>query len=235
VGLLSLGAFYKEVTNFTFYTQYALHRVATPGLDSVMSYIVRTGNGTTYPNDGAQLYTYVNSPYKAFIRGFEIDLQTRLWYLPEPLNGIVLGVNYTHIASSATYPWRDDISLRTRPVRVITIDSTRTGRLLNQPDDVLNAYIGYDYEGFSARLSFLFQGNSVNNIGAFAEQDGFTKDYFRMDASVRQKLPWAGLLVFLDVNNLNNRKNEAAQASINGFTSQQYYGLTANLGIRFSM
>jgi len=84
-------------------------------------------------------------------------------------------------------------------------------------------------------LSFLFQGNSVSNIGAFAEQDGFTKDYFRIDASVRQKLPFTGLQLFLDINNLNNRSNDAAQASINGFTSQQYYGLTANLGVRFSM
>jgi hypothetical protein len=202
-----------------------------------MSYSVSTGSGTVNPKDGAQLYTYVNSPHKAYIRGFEIDLQTRLWYLPEPLNGIVLGVNYTHISSSAIYPWRNDTTIIVPPrtPKVITLDRTRSGRLINQPDDVLNAYIGYDYEGFSARLSYLFQGNSVSNIGAFAEQDGFTKDYSRIDASVRQKLPWAGLMLFLDVNNLNNRKNEAAQSSINGFTSQQYYGLTANLGIRFSM
>jgi len=84
-------------------------------------------------------------------------------------------------------------------------------------------------------LSFLFQGNSVSNVGAFAEQDGFTKDYFRVDASVRQMLPWTGLQVFLDIYNLNNRSNDAAQASINGFTSQQYYGLTANLGLRLTM
>ena len=149
----------------------------------------------------------------------------------------MLGVNYTHIASKAVYPWRNDttIVIPPRTTKVVTIDRTREGRLINQPDDVLNAYIGYDYEGFSARLSFLFQGNSVSNIGAFAEQDGFSTDYFRMDASVRQKLPWAGLQVFLDVTNLNNRKNESIQASINGFTSQQYYGLVANLGVRFSM
>jgi len=237
LGLLSLGAFYKEVKNFTFYTQYTLHPSAPPGLDSIMSYSVSTGSGTVNPKDGARLYTYTNSPYTAYLRGFEIDIQTRFWYLPEPLNGIVLGVNYTHISSSAIYPWRNDttIIIPPRTTKVITLDRTRSGRLINQPDDVLNAYIGYDYEGFSARLSFLFQGNSVSNIGAFAEQDGFTKDYFRIDASVRQKLPFTGLQLFLDINNLNNRSNDAAQASINGFTSQQYYGLTANLGVRFSM
>jgi TonB-dependent receptor len=237
LGLLSLGAFYKEVRNFSFSTQYTLHPSAPPGLDSVGSYVVRTGSGLISPKDGAQLYTFTNSPYPAYIRGFEVDFQTRLWYLPEPLDGIVLGINYTHISSSAIYPWRNDttIIIPPRTAKVITLDRTRPGRLINQPDDVLNAYLGYDYEGFSGRLSFLYQGNSVSNIGAFAEQDGFTKNYFRIDASVRQKLPWTGLQVFLDVNNLNNRSNDAAQASINGFTSQQYYGLTANLGVRFSM
>jgi TonB-dependent receptor len=243
LGLFSIGGFYKEIKNFTYYTQYALHNSAPAGLDSVLSYSVRTNSGVIHPKDGAQLYTYTNSPYTAYIRGFEVDFQTRLWYLPEPLNGIVLGVNYTHIKSSAVYPWRNDTTLiippvppATRPTtKVVTIDRTRSGRLINQPDDVLNAYIGYDYEGFSGRLSFLFQGNSVSNIGAFAEQDGFTRDYFRVDASVRQKLPVPGLQVFLDITNINNRRNESAQASINGFTQQQYYGLTANLGIRYTM
>jgi TonB-dependent receptor len=237
LGLLSVGFFYKEVRNFTYATQYTLHPTAPEGLDSVMSYSVHTGSGVVHPKDGAQLYTFTNSASPAFVRGFEVDLQTRFWYLPEPLNGIVMGVNYTHISSSATYPWRNDttVLIPPRTIKVFTIDRTRTGRLINQPDDVLNAYIGYDYEGFSGRLSFLFQGNSVSNIGAFAEQDGFTRDYFRMDASVRQKLPVPGLQVFLDITNLNNRRNESAQASISGFTIQQYYGLTANLGLRYGM
>ena len=237
LGLLSLGGFYKEVTNFTYFTQYKLHASAPPGLDSIGSYVVHTGSGVVSPKDGATLNTYVNSPYKAFVRGFEVDLQTRLWYLPGAFSGIILGVNYTHISSSATYPWRNDTTVVVPPrsVKVITLDRTRSGRLINQPNDVLNAYIGYDYEGFSGRLSFLFQGNSVSYIGPFAEQDGFTEDYFRVDASVRQLLPWTGLQVFLEVSNLNNRMNEAVQASIRGFVSEQFYGLTANLGLRYTM
>jgi len=238
LGLLSVGAFYKEIRDFTYYTQYTLHPTAPPGLDSINSFSVHTGNGNiVHPKDGAQLYTYTNSPYSAFLRGVEVDFQTRLWYLPGLLNGIVLGANYTHISSSAMYPWRNDttVVIPPRTVRVYTIDRTRSGRLINQPNDILNAYLGYDYEGFSARLSFVYQGNSVSTIGPFAEQDGFTRDYFRVDASVRQKLPWTGFQLFLDANNLNSRINEASQASINGFTSQQNYGLTASIGVRYTM
>jgi TonB-dependent receptor len=232
VGLLSVGGFYKEIKNFTYSTSYKLHATPQPGLDSVGSFSPR-------PTDGATLYTYINSPYKAYVWGIEADFQTRLWYLPFPLNGVVLGVNYTHIWSKATYPWRDDKTMfdpgPPRRTYVVVIDSSRTGRLINQPNDILNAYIGYDYKGFSARLSCLFQGNSVSYVGNFREQDGFTKDYFRIDASARQMLPWAGLQLYLDVTNINSRMNDAAQQSIGGFTSQQNYGLVANLGVRLTL
>jgi len=232
LGLLSLGAFYKTVSNFTYYTQYKLHKTALPGIDSI-------GSFNPVPKEGAQLYTYINSPYDAYVTGVEFDFQTRFWYLPAPLDGVVFGINYAHIWSKATYPWRDDRTYfdpgPPRRTYTLVIDSTRTGRLINQPDDVMNAYIGYDYKGFSARLSFRFQGNSVSAVGAFPEQDGFTTDYFRIDASARQMLPWANLQLYLDIANINARTNIARQQSIGGFTSEQYYGLTANLGVRFTM
>jgi TonB-dependent receptor len=244
IGLISLGAFFKQVRQFTYYTTYKLHRAYDPttrisyvipqGLDSIFTYQI----GPTVPNNGANLNTYVNSPFDAYVRGIEADAQLRFWYLPAPLNGLLLGINYTHISSSATYPWRDDRTFTdpvTRLTTVTTIDSSRTGRLIFQPDDVLNAYVGYDYGGFSARVSFVFQGNSVSGIGNFAELDGFSKDYFRIDASARQMLPVEGLQLFLDVNNINARKNQSAQASIGAFTNEQNYGLTANLGIRFTL
>ncbi|MGB2870197.1 MAG: carboxypeptidase-like regulatory domain-containing protein [Bacteroidota bacterium] len=239
LGLFSIGGFYKEVRDFTYYTQYHLQQSpSAPGLDSLAQYAVHTASGGIFiPLPSALLHTYTNSPHPAYIRGFEVDLQTRFWYLPEPLNGILLGINYTHISSQATYPWRKDTTIVVPPrsTKVVTLDYTRTGRLINQPNDILNAYLGYDNGGFSGRLSFLFQGNSVSAIGPFAEQDGFTNDYFRIDISARQTLPWPGLQLFLDVTNLNNRKNDAAQASIGGFTSQQYYGLVAKLGVRYQM
>jgi TonB-dependent receptor len=244
IGLISIGGFFKTVRQFTYFTTYKLHRAFDPitrisyvipaGLDSIFTYQI----GATPPNNGANLNTYINSPFDAYVRGIEADVQMRFWYLPAPLNGLLLGVNYTHISSSATYPWRDDRTFTnpvTRLTTVTTVDSSRTGRLIFQPDDVLNAYVGYDYRGFSARVSFVFQGNSVSAIGNFAEQDGFSKDYFRIDASARQMLPVDGLQLFLDMNNINARRNQSAQASIGAFTNEQNYGLVVNLGVRFTM
>ncbi len=237
LGLFSVGGFYKTVKDFTYATQYKLHTAALtpPGLESIET--LRIGGAA--PKDGANLYTYVNSAYDATVKGVEVDFQTSLWYMPFPLKGLVLGINYTHIKSEATYPWRDDF---TRPNPnppprniVVTEDSTRTGRLINQPNDILNSYIGFDHKGFSARVSFVFQGNSVSSIGAFPEQDGFSRDYFRVDASAKYKLPWSGSEIFLDFYNLNGETNSSAQRSISGFTNEQNYGLTANLGFRYRL
>jgi TonB-dependent receptor len=235
IGLFSIGGFYKEIKHFTYATSYHLHskavydRFGIEGLDSLNSF----APFLTSADDDATLNTFINSRYLAYVRGIEADFQTRFWYLPAPLNGVVLGINYTHVWSKATYPYFDEKALR----GVITVftDSTRIGRLVDQPNDILNAYLGYDYKGFSARVSCVFQGNSVTFIGAYPEQDGFSKDYFRVDFSARQRLPWKGLELFLDVNNLNSESNIAAQQSLSGFTSENYYGLTANLGIRYQL
>jgi TonB-dependent receptor len=236
LGLFSIGGFYKTISNFSYYTQYQIYEEARmrPGLESVESITEKTGNS---PQVGAVLNTYVNSPYDATVKGIEVDFQTRLWYLPGILKGIVLGANYTLISSEATYPWRDTFTVTnpSPPPRFIpdVVDSTRTGRLINQPDNILNAYFGFDYRGFSTRVSYTFIENAVSNIGRFDEQDGYTRNYSRFDFSARQQLPIMGLEMYLDVNNLNSETNVSAQKTIGGFTNQQLYGLTANLGFRF--
>jgi TonB-dependent receptor len=234
LGLLTVGAFYKEIKNFTYSTSYRLRagKYTLPGRDSVKSFNMLGSP----PIDGATLSTFVNSRYLAYVRGVEFDFQTRFWYLPFPLDGLLLGVNYTHINSQTRYPWTKERvgGTRTNPT-YIQIDSSRAGRLIFQPNDIANVYLGYDYEGFSIKLSFVFQGNSVSYVGGWPEADGFTDDYFRTDIAIRQKLPWYDLQVFLDINNLNNRQNISRQTTISGFTNQKNYGLTANLGVRFNL
>ena len=241
VGLLSVGGFYKTISNFSFFTQYTL----LPDSDKVPlpfdSYEKWAGLGGVHSQ--STISTFYNNPYNAYLKGVETDFQTRLWYLPEPFNGIVLNVNYTHIWSHTQYPV---------PILVQTTigrgkfsyaikDSSRAGRLIYQPDDILNASFGYDYKGFSGRISFLYQGAMISGIGSRVVREGeqlqpdnYTHDYFRMDASVRQKLPLEGLQLFVDVNNINQRADISAIESMGGFTSEQFYGLTADVGLRYS-
>ena len=239
LGLLSIGGFYKEIKNFAYAAEYQLYsksvydKFGITGLDSLNSFMLGGSPALTSADAGATLNTFINSRYIAYIRGIETDFETRFWYLPNPFNGIVFGINYTHIWSKTRYPYFNVTGAR----GVVTnyTDSTRAGRLLYQPNDILNTYFGYDFEGFSARLSFVFQGNSVTAVGNYPEQDGFSQDYFRMDFSARQLLPWKGLELYFDSTNLNGEPNISIENAIRGFTSEQYYGLTADLGIRYTL
>lgn len=235
LGLFSVGAFYKEIKDFTYSATYELNQATRDaGIDSIERYIiVREGDEVVRPKNNATVVRPINNPYDATVRGLELDLQTNFWYLPAPLNNLVFGINYSRIHSELRYPiYETEVELVGRD-RVLTfVDSSRAGRLVDQPNDIVNSYIGYDYKGFSSRLSFIYQGNSVDNIGRYPEQDGFTTDYFRIDFSVRQRLPIANSELFLDITNLNDENNSSAQRTTEGFNNIQNYGLTANLGIR---
>jgi TonB-dependent receptor len=235
IGLFTVDGFYKEIKNFSYATNYPLYDTSPMGSGIETTNDFNIGN--SFPVKGATLFTYVNSPYIAYVKGLELDFQTRFWYLPSPFDGILLGINYTHIYSKTSYPFMNAKTTITGPKQSVTevFDSTRTGRLIDQPNDIMNASIGYETGGFSGRFSFIFQGNSVSYIGNFPEQDGFTRNYFRIDASARQILPWYGIELYVDVNNLNNEQNISTQPSLGGFTNQQNYGLTADVGLRYRL
>ncbi|HLG38577.1 MAG TPA: hypothetical protein VI461_02875, partial [Chitinophagaceae bacterium] len=182
----------------------------------------------------ATVFRPLNNPFDATVKGIELDFQHNFWYLPSPFNNIVFSINYARIFSETTYPFFDvRVVIVGRDRIAVLVDSSSTGRLIDQPNHILNTSIGYDYEGFSSRLSFLFVDNSATgNGGRYPENDSYTTDYFRIDFSARQKLPWFNSELFLDVNNLNNANTSSIHRSTEGFRNIQNYGLTANLGIR---
>ena len=61
-----------------------------------------------------------------------------------------------------------------------------------------------------------------------------TSAYTRWDLSVKQNLPWLGVQLYGDINNINSASD---QATIAGTTvpvpqTQQSYGLTGDIGLR---
>ncbi|MCO6434786.1 outer membrane beta-barrel protein, partial [Nitrosomonas nitrosa] len=242
LGLLTIGGFYKTIDNFVYTANYQLDAADLAGIDTLSHYqIIRNGAQVVTPvinpatgKSNASVFRPLNNPFEATVKGLEFDFQHRFWYAPGLLNDLILGINYARIKSETKYPFfKTQVIPGTRPPEFALVDSSFTGRLLNQPNHVLNAYVGYDYKGFSSRVSFVFQDNSSRgNGGEFPENDSFTKEYFRMDFSARQKLPYFNSELFLDVSNLNDRNTSWIQRSIEGFRGIENYGLTANLGLR---
>ena len=114
------------------------------------------------------------------------------------------------------------------------VDTAFTDRLLDQPDNIANLSIGYDYEGFSIRVSMLYQDNIWTNSDIWPQTRASTAAYTRWDISVKQALPWYNLQLFGDLNNVNGADDVSViQAATGVPRSEQSYGLTADMGLRW--
>jgi TonB-dependent receptor len=222
IGLLSFNGFRKRISGLVFFsTRFLTDLKEFPDLPQ-------------YSGSLSQLSTYINSKIPVDLYGLETEWQTTFWYLPGILSGFLLNVNYTHIFSEAKYPksimqWQyEDDGTATRMV----VDTFYTARLLNQPNDILNLTLGYDYAGFSARVSFLFQDNIFRNPDFWPQLRTMSGRYGRWDLSVKQELPWAGLQVYVNVNNLNAEHDVTNNTRHSFPVAIDEYGLSAMVGVR---
>ncbi len=228
LGLISVDAFYKSIHNLVFQN----------GNSSAPAYIINPADYPGLPSytAGYSITTAINDPYPVYDYGAEIDWQTHFWYLPGPLSGLVLNVNYTHVISKAKYPYTYlNFVHPTYPVVVDTVSAPFWDRLIDQPNDIVNVTLGYDLGGFGARVSMLYNGNIFQSYNFWPQLRSTTAQLIQYDAQVKQDLPWSGLQVYLDLNNINGEPNiQNIQGS--GFPSYEYYyGMTADLGIRMQI
>ncbi len=226
IGLLTLGGFLKRIDDMIF-TQNKFSSDASntyPGIP---------------PPTTPKVYnvtTEINSPYRVDDYGAEIDWQTHFWYLPGVLSGLVFNVNYTHIFSSAKYFYTFTKSEYIPPKFVTTyIDTFYTDRLLYQPDNVVNLSVGYDYKGFSVVVSMIYQSNVSTGTNQFPDLRPAKISYTRWDLTAKQNLPWPGLVVYLNLVDLNHASDTYVVQG-NGFpTSESDYGPVVQLGLRWSL
>ena len=198
LGLLSLSYFTKDIDGMIY--------------SSGKRYIVEgTANslyGLPHYTDKKFIQDYkFNNPYAVKLEGFEIDYQTRFWYLPGMLSGLVFNTNYTRTTSQVKYPrteidyvisWVPSFSLVT-----VNLDSFYVDRLIDQPSDIFNYSLGYDYKGFSARFSMLYMSDVFKTTNFWPELRETTDSYRRYDLSMKQKLPVVkGLEIYLNMSNL---------------------------------
>ena len=223
VGLFTAGAFLKRIDNLIF---------QAAGLVII--------DPSKYPGLGPNqvnytLSTYINNPNRVDLWGLEFDWQTHFWYLPQPFTGLVLNVNFTHVFSEAKYP-QTIVNTVYFPVFQKTIlDTFYTARLVNQPNNIANVSLGYDYMGFSARVSMLYTADIFSTPNFYQDLNQNTTEYFRWDLSVKQELPWFGLQVFFNLNNINARHDLVEVQGSLFPASEQNYGWTADLGLRWRL
>jgi len=226
-GLLTFGGFFKEVENI----DYTLtSRVFDPA----------------DPIYGLTLTRPVNAEGMSTILGFEVDLQSNFRFLPSPFNGIVVSANYTHLQSETFYPISIIETLDVFPFTSTVIDTIRSGNMPGQVDNLLNLSIGYERKGFSARISMIYQGESLfvdeeaeigrltRSVGAVPSKDNFVGATTRWDLVVKQKIR-KSFELFLYVNNLTNVKEQTFIAGSKNklLTSNFVYGTTVDVGLTY--
>ena len=151
------------------------------------------------------------------------------------LRGLVYNANYTRTFSEVKYP-RTEIQQEfvfTPSFGVITtnVDSFYVDRLIDQPNEIFNFSLGYDYKGFSGRLSMLYMSDVFTSTNFWPELRETTDAYRRYDLSMKQKLPIEGLELYLNVANLNEAIDVTRKRGFNrydpSFTVEMYEDLTS--------
>lgn len=229
LGLFTFGGFVKHIDNFVFFeAPYINFPDRYDGLHDIPGYPLLNVKGYS-------LSTYYNNPYRVDLWGIESDWQTHFWYLPGALNGLVLNINYTHNFSEAKYP-RTVVGNSGPPLFLPTYnDTTYTDALINQPDDIVNVSMGWDYKGFSILLSMIYQSGIFNSTNFYNANRTDKAAWTRFDLAAKQKLPWYNTELFLNLNNLNG-ENDTYIRRGNGFRDRdESYGLTAQLGLRVNL
>ncbi len=183
----------------------------------------------------------INNPNKTYFSGIEINWQTHFWYLPGLLSGLVLDLNYSYIESTTRFPYLEVNLIRYNtdnfpPIPIYeTLYKTRESRMLDQPQHLFNARIGWDYKDFSSRLSFRYQGQTVRSLDPVLNiTDSFIGDEFRVDFTAKQKIT-KNLSVILDFSNLTEIIEDAQLKSHNLIASSEFYGFTSQFGIRYEL
>jgi TonB-dependent receptor len=225
IGLFTIGGFLKQINDliysWTFYVSGAEALKYFPP-----SLVKSTSSTTIYP-----INTYLNNSYRIDDYGMELDWQTHFWYLPGPLSGLVFSANYTHIFSKAQYPLETFVSGR----KLTITDTSYTDRLLYQPNDIVNLSLGFDYKDFSVRVSMLYQTDIFTGPNFWPQIRSHTSAYRRWDLSAKQELPWYGVEVYGDLNNINGADDVSVIQGGGVPTSEQDYGMTADFGIRVKL
>jgi len=228
MGLFTLGGFQKRIKNF-------IYNTTTWIADS--SYLQPEWPETVQP--GGKVFGYINNPNTANLYGLELEWQSNFWYLPRGLQGLVLNANYTYTHSRLRYPRQEAKwdTVQIGPVKIPKVvgmkDAGYEARLLDQPTHILNLTVGYDYRGFSFRVSMQYKSDVFIANNWYRQLRQATEPLTLYDMKIQQRLPVRGLQVFCNVNNLSRAIEQSSNNGTNWFTSRSYYGLSMDLGLKY--
>jgi TonB-dependent receptor len=151
------------------------------------------------------------------IAGVEFSFQDYFTFLPSPIDGLGVNLNYTATDSSVTIFGRDDEL-----------------PFFKQSDHIGTVAILYEKYGLSAQLSLSFHSPSLGSVGTSPDTDNYGDRYrvvdFKLSAPIRRGL--RGLIEFGNLND-ERRRRYAGDSSLRVQDEIYSWNLFAGLDWRF--
>ena len=186
-----------------------------------------------------------NNTEKANVSGLEFSWQTNAWFLPGFLKGFILDINYTILQTKTKYPYFKSVVVGIDSSGFIPVPiygqqySTRKGPMQDQPASILNVIFGYDYKGFSGRISYRYQSKTVESLDAqYTVFDSYYDSFSLIDLMLSQKIT-KNVSCYVNLTNIGNHIDDyyfGEQKSKPALpTSSQFYGFRAQLGVKIDI
>ena len=144
--------------------------------------------------------------------------------------------------SSTKYPRTETLNQqvgtdsRGRPIfKLVTNYYVDDGPMINQPNNIANLSLGYNYKGLNVWLSYEFSGQKLAGFNPQPELSVYSLNFQRFDMQITQKLPVKNLEALLNIANINN---PTETSKLNGDNRPNYlenYGWTVDLGLRYEL
>jgi len=232
IGLLSFGGYMKQIDNM-------FYRVS----------------GTLRPEDAEQYRLppqsfdlnedYINLD-DSYVKGLEFEYKTHFNFLPDPFNRFALGFNLTRLWSGTYFlVWKkvEGIVMYKDVRPIMSVDFNKSyyqkteDRMPSQVDYTSNAWLGYDYKGFSTRFSMSYQGTRLTGLNPNSEDEGYknyTDEHLRFDLTAKQKIN-KYFSILLNLNNITNAQEKGYRYTSDYPTYRNMYGFTAELGLQVNL
>ncbi|WP_217705142.1 TonB-dependent receptor [Peristeroidobacter soli] len=193
-GVLQAGVFYKRIEDFIVDVVYQ---------DSEFLGVAFTE--ALIPQNGDE----------AKVKGFELSYQQSLNFLPAPLDGVIVGFNYTYTDAEGDF-------------------NGRTISLPASAENTFNASLGYEKGALSFRLTAAYRDKYLDELGDDPENDRYVENHIQFDLSAKYRVT-PQFQVFAEFVNLGDEPYVAYQNLGGRKRLLQYeeYSWTGKTGFRY--
>lgn len=214
VGLVSLGLFYKNVH------------------DVIADEKWKSTNDPNIPNgllneDGEPVKYEITKPinaYDADLFGVEVAYQRDFSFISPTLKCFGFYGTYTY-----TYSTTKNYHFGHR-----TLEDGEKIKMTGSPEHTANASLYFENKGLNIRLSYNFASEFVDEFGTVAALDRYYDKVNYLDLNASYTFgKRCKTTIYADANNLLNQPLRYYQGSKDRTMQLEYYGIRANLGVKF--